>query len=101
RRALEPGRRRGRRACRRLRVRQHGGRRRADAGARDRTPPGRAARAPARARHPTRAMTSLPAGFTLLSEAFEPATSADHLRALLAELHWEEQRFTIYGRTLP
>ena len=46
-------------------------------------------------------MTSLPDGFTLLPEAFDSATSAEHVRALLAEVDWEEQRFTIYGRSMP
>jgi alkylated DNA repair dioxygenase AlkB len=32
---------------------------------------------------------------------FDPATSAAHLVALLDELAWESQQFTIYGRTMP
>jgi alkylated DNA repair dioxygenase AlkB len=43
----------------------------------------------------------LPDGFTLVPECFAPAASADHLQGLLAELDWEEQRFAIYGRTVP
>jgi alkylated DNA repair dioxygenase AlkB len=46
-------------------------------------------------------MTSLPDGFTLLPEVFDSRTSAEHLRALLTDIQWEEQRFTIYGRTMP
>jgi len=43
----------------------------------------------------------LPEGFTLVAGIFDLASSAAHLRGLLAEAHWEEQRFTIYGRTIP
>jgi alkylated DNA repair dioxygenase AlkB len=43
----------------------------------------------------------LPDGFTLIADGFDAVASAEHLRALLAELDWEEQRFHIYGRTLP
>ena len=43
----------------------------------------------------------LPAGFVLIPAAFDRAEGAAHLAALLADLAWEEQRFTIYGRTLP
>ena len=43
----------------------------------------------------------LPAGFVLVPAAFDRAESAAHLAALLAQLDWEEQRFTIYGRTMP
>ena len=43
----------------------------------------------------------LPEGFTLVAGIFDLASSADHLQGLLAETDWEEQRFTIYGRTLP
>jgi alkylated DNA repair dioxygenase AlkB len=43
----------------------------------------------------------LPAGFTLMSACFDPAASAAHLEALCAGLDWEEQHFTIYGRTVP
>jgi alkylated DNA repair dioxygenase AlkB len=44
---------------------------------------------------------SLPEGFTLLSGCFDAAASDDHLRGLCAELAWEQQPFTIYGRTVP
>jgi alkylated DNA repair dioxygenase AlkB len=44
---------------------------------------------------------TLPAGFSYLARVFDAATSADHLRALLSELAWEKQRFTIYGREMP
>src|SRR5947208_2190242 len=44
---------------------------------------------------------ALPEGFTLFPAVFDAASSATHLGALLDELDWEEQRFTIYGRTLP
>ena len=43
---------------------------------------------------------ALPEGFTLVTELFSPAVSEAHLHGLLAELKWEEQRFTIYGRTM-
>ena len=43
----------------------------------------------------------LPDGFTLLPQVFDAATSAPHLRALAAELRWEQQQFTIYGRKTP
>lgn len=43
----------------------------------------------------------LPDGFTLLPASFDAAASAAHLAWLVAELAWEEQRFTIYGRTVP
>src|SRR5215469_10182410 len=44
---------------------------------------------------------SLPSGFAYLPAVFDRATSAAHLHALIGELAWEEQRFTIYGRQLP
>jgi alkylated DNA repair dioxygenase AlkB len=44
---------------------------------------------------------SLPSGFTYLPAVFDRATSAAHLDALIGELAWEEQRFTIYGRQVP
>jgi alkylated DNA repair dioxygenase AlkB len=44
---------------------------------------------------------SLPDGFTLIRDCFDPTVSAEHLRALLAELDWETQHFTIYGQTMP
>jgi alkylated DNA repair dioxygenase AlkB len=43
----------------------------------------------------------LPEGFILLPAVFDPSSSAGHLQALLSDLDWEEQRFTIYGRTMP
>ena len=43
----------------------------------------------------------LPDGFRLVPALFDPATSTEHLHALLADVDWEEQRFTIYGRTMP
>src|SRR5262252_1512531 len=43
----------------------------------------------------------LPAGFVLVPAAFDRAEGAAHLAVLLADLAWEEQRFTIYGRTIP
>jgi len=44
---------------------------------------------------------ALPDGFVLVTEIFDPAASEAHLRGLLAEIDWEEQRFTIYGRAMP
>ena len=44
---------------------------------------------------------SLPPGFTYLAAVFDRATSSAHLAALIGELAWEEQRFTIYGRQVP
>ena len=44
---------------------------------------------------------ALPDGFTLFTAVFDAPASAAHLRGLLDELDWEEQRFTIYGRTMP
>jgi alkylated DNA repair dioxygenase AlkB len=44
---------------------------------------------------------SLPSGFTYLPGVFDRATSDAHLAALITELAWEEQRFTIYGRKVP
>jgi alkylated DNA repair dioxygenase AlkB len=43
----------------------------------------------------------LPPGFTYRPGVFDAAASADHLAGLVAELDWEEQRFTIFGRTTP
>src|SRR6185295_7231739 len=43
---------------------------------------------------------TLPEEFTLLEAVFDPEASAAHLHALLADLEWEEQRFTIYGRSM-
>ena len=44
---------------------------------------------------------ALPEGFILLPAVFDPTSSAGHLEGLLADVDWEEQRFTIYGRTMP
>lgn len=44
---------------------------------------------------------ALPDGFTLFADSFTSAASDVHLHGLLAELDWEEQRFTIYGRAVP
>jgi alkylated DNA repair dioxygenase AlkB len=44
---------------------------------------------------------ALPPGFVYRPGAFETAESARHLAGLVAELAWEEQRFTIYGRSMP
>ena len=44
---------------------------------------------------------ALPDGFTLVPELFSPAASEAHLQGLLVEIDWEEQRFSIYGRTVP
>ena len=43
---------------------------------------------------------SLPPGFAYLPSTFGEAESAEHLDALVRELRWEEQRFTIYGREM-
>jgi len=43
---------------------------------------------------------SLPPGFTYLPSTFGESESAEHLDALMRELRWEEQRFTIYGREM-
>src|SRR5205814_6353472 len=75
---------------------------------RDRSGPARVRRPrrdPHRGRHGVAAVvtegSALPDGFVLVADAFDPATSAGHLDGLLAELDWQEQRFTIYGRTTP
>src|SRR5437867_256645 len=44
---------------------------------------------------------ALPEGVRLVAEIFDPAAGAAHLQGLLAETDWEEQRFTIYGRSMP
>ena len=44
---------------------------------------------------------ALPAGFVLIRGVFSPSSGAGHLESLLAEIGWEEQQFTIYGRTMP
>jgi alkylated DNA repair dioxygenase AlkB len=43
----------------------------------------------------------LPVGFTLIPGLFDATASAALLERLIAELDWERQQFTIYGRTLP
>jgi len=43
----------------------------------------------------------LPEGFVLLPGCFDATESAEHLDGFLAELAWEQQHFTIYGRTVP
>ncbi len=44
---------------------------------------------------------TLPSGFVYRPGVFDAAASAEHLAALVTELAWEEQRFTIYGRSMP
>jgi len=44
---------------------------------------------------------ALPDGFVLVPEIFDPASAAAHLEGLLAEVGWDEERFTSYGRTMP
>jgi len=44
---------------------------------------------------------ALPEGFTLMTGCFDMVESGEHLAGLLAELAWEQQHFTIYGRTVP
>ncbi len=46
-------------------------------------------------------VVALPEGLTLFRALFDPAASGAHLAGLLAETEWEEQRFTIFGRTMP
>ena len=46
-------------------------------------------------------VVALPDGFVLLPGVFDAVSSAAHLDGLLAEVAWEEQHFTIYGRTMP
>jgi alkylated DNA repair dioxygenase AlkB len=48
-----------------------------------------------------RAVPALPDGFLLLPDTFDAAAAAEHLHRLCDDLAWEEQRFTIYGRTMP
>ena len=43
----------------------------------------------------------MPEGFRLVPQVFDLASSMEHLRQLLTELDWEEQRFAIYGRSMP
>jgi alkylated DNA repair dioxygenase AlkB len=44
---------------------------------------------------------ALPEGFLLVQEVFDSISAAAHLEGLLAEVGWAEERFTIYGRTMP
>ena len=44
---------------------------------------------------------SLPPGFTYRPATFDATASAHHLTGLVAELAWEEQQFTIFGRRTP
>jgi alkylated DNA repair dioxygenase AlkB len=44
---------------------------------------------------------SLPPGFAYRLAVFDATASAHHLTGLVAELAWEEQQFTIYGRRTP
>lgn len=44
---------------------------------------------------------ALPEGFSLVPDLFDAPTARAHLAALVADLDWEEQRFTIYGRSVP
>ena len=46
-------------------------------------------------------MGTLPDGFTLVADVFDVGDREAHLAGLVGELDWEEQRFTIYGRTVP
>jgi len=43
----------------------------------------------------------LPAGFAYRPATFDATASALHLTGLMAELAWEEQQFTIFGRQTP
>jgi alkylated DNA repair dioxygenase AlkB len=43
----------------------------------------------------------LPSGFAYRPGVFDAAESGRHLAGLVAELAWEEQRFSIFGRTMP
>ena len=43
----------------------------------------------------------MPEGLRLLPRVFDLASSMEHLQQLVADLAWEEQRFTIYGHTVP
>jgi alkylated DNA repair dioxygenase AlkB len=54
---------------------------------------------PGRRAHDAR--VALPEGLLLVADVFDVASAAAHFRGLLDEIAWEEQRFTIYGRTLP
>src|SRR5262245_62304514 len=44
---------------------------------------------------------ALPPGFEYRAAAFDATASAHHLTGLVAELAWEEQLFTIFGRMMP
>jgi alkylated DNA repair dioxygenase AlkB len=44
---------------------------------------------------------SLPPGFAYRAATFDATASASHLSGLVAELAWEEQQFTIFGRQTP
>jgi alkylated DNA repair dioxygenase AlkB len=44
---------------------------------------------------------SLPPGFAYRPALFDATASAFHLTGLVAELAWEEQQFTIFGRRTP
>ena len=44
---------------------------------------------------------SLPTGFAYRAAAFDATASALHLTGLMAELAWEKQQFTIFGRRTP
>src|SRR5690349_10278382 len=44
---------------------------------------------------------SLPPGFAYRATAFDASACARHLTGLMAELAWEEQQFTIFGRQTP
>ena len=43
----------------------------------------------------------MPAGFAYRPATFDATASALHLTGLMAELAWEEQQFTIFGRQTP
>jgi alkylated DNA repair dioxygenase AlkB len=49
----------------------------------------------------TRSHTALPDGFTFVPALFDAHTAAAMLDGLVGELDWEQQHFTIYGRTRP
>jgi alkylated DNA repair dioxygenase AlkB len=43
----------------------------------------------------------LPDGFTYLPAVFDPATAAEHLAALIADVAWERHDLRLYGRAVP
>jgi alkylated DNA repair dioxygenase AlkB len=43
----------------------------------------------------------LPAGFAYRPGLFDATASERHLAGLIAELDWQEQRFSIFGRSMP